>query len=191
MGGGRVNAPSRFRLRLAARALKAGRSLAYPTEGVFGLGCDPRNERAVRALLNLKGRPSNKGLILIAADLAQLEPYIAPLAPAQRQILEATWPGPVTWILPARPQTPTWLRGEHAALAARVTAHGPSAALCRAFGGALVSTSANPAGRPPAKTRLKVRRYFPKADIGHLPGATGGLNRPTAIYDLLTGAKLR
>lgn len=183
--------PSRFRLRLAARALKAGKLLAYPTEGVFGLGCDPRDERAVRALLKLKGRPSAKGLILIAADLAQLEPYIVPPTPAQKALLDASWPGPVTWILPALPRTPAWLRGEHASLAARVTAHEASAALCRAFGGAIVSTSANPTDRPPAKTRLKARRYFRKAKLGYLPGATGGLNRPTPIYDLATGAKLR
>jgi L-threonylcarbamoyladenylate synthase len=186
-----MSQPSRLRLKLAARRLQAGGIVAYPTEAVFGLGCDPRNAAAVRAIFELKQRPSRKGLILIAADLAQLRPYLAIDTQEARQKLQATWPGPVTWIIPAKPDAPAWLCGKRGTLAARVTAHGPAAALCRAFGGALISTSANPAGKPPAKTRLKTRRYFPRADLGYLPGSTGGLDRPTAIYDLRSGARLR
>nr|MDQ2696242.1 Sua5/YciO/YrdC/YwlC family protein [Pseudomonadota bacterium] len=125
------------RLRQAARILRQGGVIAYPTEAVYGLGCDPRNRRAVQRLLEIKRRPPAKGLILIAADLAQLEPFIDPLPPDRRRLLDAAWPGPVTWLVPAR-RAPVWLRGNHPTLAVRVTAHPLAAALCRAFGGAVV-----------------------------------------------------
>jgi len=183
-----VNGP---RLRAAARAVRAGGVIAYPTEAVFGLGCDPRDERAVRRLLAIKRRPARKGLILIAADFAQLEPFLQPLSPSDRARLPVTWPGPHTWLVPARRTTPRWLRGRHDTLAVRVTAHPLAAALCRACGHPLVSTSANPGGRPPARSALAVRRR-----LGHLldcilAGPTGGAAQPTAIRDLRTGRRVR
>jgi len=157
--------------------------VAYPTEGVWGLGCDPGNPAAVLRLLDLKGRRWQKGLILIAADLADLLPYLEPLSPNMIKRLRTTWPGPVTWLLPARKSTPPWLRGRHHTLAVRVTAHHRAAELCRCFGGPLVSTSANPAGRPAAKRRLQVQRLFGELLDYIVPGETGGLCRPTEIRD--------
>lgn len=182
---------SRLRLRVAARRLRAGGLLAYPTEAVWGLGCDPRNRRAVAALLALKGRPDRKGLILIAADFAQIEPFLAIPSAAMRGRIQAGWPGPVTWIVPASPKAPAWLAGKRGTLAVRVTAHPLSSALCREFGGALVSTSANPSGARPARTLLKTRRYFVRAPLRYLPGPLGGLDRPTAIFDARDGRRLR
>ncbi len=183
--------PSPFQLRQAARCLNAGGVIAYPTEGVWGIGCDPLNGEAVTRVLKLKGRAAAKGLILIAAALEQLLPYLAPLAAGERARLEATWPGPVTWLIPAAPDTPPWLSGEHATLAVRVTAHPPAAALCRAFGGALVSTSANPSGLPPAQSALAVRRYFGDAVDFILEGPLGGRKRPSEIRDFASGAVIR
>ena len=157
--------------------------MAYPTEGVWGLGCDPGNPAAVLRLLDLKGRPWQKGLILIAADLADLLPYLEPLSADMIKRLRTTWPGPVTWLLPARNSTPRWLRGSHHTLAVRVTAHRRAAELCRRFGGPLVSTSANPAGRPAAKRRLQVQRQFGTLLDYIVPGETGGLRQPTEIRD--------
>lgn len=182
---------SHFRLRLAARHLRQGGLVAYPTEAVYGLGCDPLNPNAVARLLQLKQRPVAKGLILIAADFKQIETFMEVASPAIREKLQASWPGPITWIVPASPWVPSWLRGENGTIAVRVTSHGPPAALCRAFGGPIISTSANPSGYPPARTRLRTRQYFPAADLAYLPGVIGGLRRPTAIYDALSGARLR
>ena len=182
---------NRLRLHAAARVVRAGGLIAYPTEAVYGLGCDPRDERAVRRLLVLKRRSMHKGLILIAADLAQLEPFLQPLTHADRARLAATWPGPRTWLVPARPTTPCWLRGRHDTLAVRVTAHPLAAALCRACGRPLVSTSANRSGRPPAHTALAVRRQLGR-DLDYLlPGPTGGAVKPTEIRDLRTGLVVR
>lgn len=174
----------RLRLRAVAGAVRAGGVVAYPTEAVYGLGCDPRNERAVRRLLTLKRRPLHKGLILIADDFAQLAPFLQPLSSVDHARLAATWPGPHTWLIPARPDAPRWLRGRHDTLAVRVTAHPLAAALCRACGHALVSTSANFSGRPPARTALAVRRQLGRSIDAVLAGPTGGVEKPTEIRDL-------
>jgi L-threonylcarbamoyladenylate synthase len=181
---------SPFRLRLAARAVRDGAVVAYPTEAVYGLGCDPLNPQAVQRLLAIKGRAWKKGVILIAASLDQLRPYIAPLSEPQRQRVMAAWPGPVTWVLPAAPQVPAWLTGGRATIAVRVTDHPLAAALCRAAGTALVSTSANASGRPPARSSLQARLRCPGVDL-ILSGPTGGLMRPTEIRDLASGRTLR
>jgi len=133
----------------------------------------------------------DKGLILIAADIAQLIPFITPLtAKAEAQLAE-TWPGPHTWLLPARANTPRWIRGQHNTIAVRVTAHPIAAALCRTTGHALVSTSANPAGKAPAISALRVRHYFPTMLDNILHGALGTETGPTPIRDLTTNKLIR
>ncbi|MEJ2059871.1 MAG: L-threonylcarbamoyladenylate synthase [Gammaproteobacteria bacterium] len=171
------------RIESAAAAIRAGGVVAYPTEAVFGLGCDPRNEHAVRRVLALKGRPPGKGLILIAADLHQLIPYLAPLPHDLLERVRASWPGPVTWLLPARPHTPSWLTGRHHTLAVRVTAHPLAAALCCAARTALVSTSANRAGRPPVRHAAEVRALFGAQLDAVIDAPVGGLKRPSEIRD--------
>lgn len=180
-----------LRLKAAARVVQLGGVIAYPTEAVYGLGCDPRNPQAVQKLLTLKRRPMHKGLILIAADFAQLAPFLQPLSAADHAQLAAIWPGPHTWLIPARTDAPRWLRGRHDALAVRVTAHPLAAALCRACGHPLVSTSANFSRRPPARTALAVRRQLGMTIDYLLPGLTGGAAKPTEIRDLRTGQRVR
>lgn len=183
--------PQPWRLRLAVRWLRAGGVIAYPTEAVYGLGCDPLDRRAVQRILDIKRRPLAAGLILIAADFFQVEDFLLPLPPALRRRVFATWPGPVTWLLPCRPEAPVWLRGRHDSLAVRVTAHPTAAALCTRFGGALVSTSANPRGRNPARTPLQVRRYFGGTVDHVLTAPLGGQARPSEIRDGRTLAVVR
>lgn len=179
-----------FRLRRAAAVLRDGGIVAYPTEGVFGLGCDPLNGDAVHRLLTLKQRPAHKGLILIGARFDHLKPFVKRPGKKIRRQLSETWPGPVTWLLPARRNTPFWLRGRHRTLAVRVTDHPLAAALCDTFGGAIVSTSANLAGRPPARTALQARLRCPGADMV-LHGRTGGRRGPSEIRDAATGRRVR
>jgi L-threonylcarbamoyladenylate synthase len=179
------------RLRLAARVIAGGGLIAYPTEAVYGLGCDPGNRAAVLRLLALKRRDPAKGLILIAADPGQLAPFVADLEPARMAEVLASWPGPNTWLLPVRALTPDWLHGRFDTLAVRVTAHPLAAALCRAWGGPLVSTSANRAGRPPARTALGARRALQQRVDLILAGPCGGAARPSLIRDGRTGRVLR
>lgn len=177
-------------LRHAARALRQGAVVACPTEAVWGLSADPLNEQAVRALLALKQRPVEKGLILVAADIDQLALFIeVPSRTALRRARD-TWPGPATWVFPASPFAPPWVTGAHDSVAVRVSAHPLVAALCRRFGGALVSTSANRAGAEPCRDVTTLRLRFGPA-LKVVPGATGGLERPTPIREAATGHLLR
>jgi L-threonylcarbamoyladenylate synthase len=178
-----VMSASQFQLQRAAQLLNAGSVIAYPTEAVWGLGCDPHNDSALNLLLDIKGRPANKGLILIAASVDQLTDILDQLSASDRQKVMATWPGPVTWVLPHFGTVSDLISGGRDTVAVRVTAHPIAAALCMQFGGALVSTSANPTDHAPAKTRLRVAQYFG----GNLPvvnGELGGLNKPTKIQTL-------
>jgi len=174
----------------AAQVLRAGGVIAYPTEAVYGLGCDPHNEAAVQRILELKGRPREQGVILIAADFEQIESYID-IDTATGERLRASWPGPVTWVVGARPAVPGWIRGRHAGVAVRVTDHGPTVALCRAFGGALVSTSANRSGKAPARSAAEVAAAFGDGLDFILDGPLGGRESPSEIRDAVTGHVLR
>ncbi|HEY3700472.1 MAG TPA: Sua5/YciO/YrdC/YwlC family protein [Spongiibacteraceae bacterium] len=180
-----------LQIRSAVRALNNGGVIAYPTEGVWGLGCDPFDARAVNRLLQLKHRDMAKGLILVAADLAQFVPYLCALSPEQRTQLEATWPGPQTWLIPHQNSLPAWVTGGKAKVALRVSAHPMVSALCRSYGRPIISTSANPSGRPAASTALQVRRYFGDKLDYVLQGKLGGGSGPTPIRDLVTGHWLR
>lgn len=179
------------RLRFARDCLRSGGVVAYPTEAVYGLGCDPRNEPAIARLLNLKRRPPDKGLILIAADFADLQAFVQDLPPARMKDILASWPGPNTWLLPVRAETSRLLRGRFDTLAVRVTAHPLAAALCRAFGGALVSTSANLASRRPACFAWQLSRRIGGVPDYVLVGDCGGEARPSCIRDGCSGRVLR
>ena len=175
----------------AAGVLHQGALIAYPTEGVYGLGCDPFNEAAVMRLLALKKRPVEKGLILVAAELVQITPLVRFDAVPDRSQVEASWPGPVTWTLPATDAVPEWIRGRFDTVAIRVSAHPVVQALCRAAGMPLVSTSANPAGQLPAMRCEQVDDYFGDQLAGCVVGELGGREGPTPIFDARTGQQLR
>ena len=145
----------------AAHCLENGQLIAYPTEAVFGLGCDPRNEKAVRTLLSLKQRPASAGLILIGSSFEQFAPWVAQVPTGQLQVAESTWPGPVTWLFPRAPGVPDLVAGNHETIAVRITAHEPSRALCDAFGCALISSSS---GRRPAMLSVTLMRWAPSPE---------------------------
>ena len=177
----------------AAALLRRGGLLAYPTEAVWGLGCDPGNEAAVLRLLELKQRPVEKGLILVAAHLQPLRRWLdlSALPPVRLAAVLDTWPGPNTWVMPAAADAPAWISGGRDNIAVRISAHPQVVALCEAFGGALVSTSANPGGQPPADSRAGLDPALLDAIDAILVGETGGLGRPTPIRVALNGEVLR
>lgn len=179
------------RIAHAARLIRAGGVVAYPTEAVWGLGCDPDNPEAVGRLLALKRRPWHKGLILLGADQRQFAPLVARLDTGLQQRLTDSWPGPVTWLVPAADLVPNWITGHFSSVALRVTDHPVAAALSHAFGGPIVSTSANPAGMSPARDRLRLRRYFGRGLDDITPGQLGGGRQPSQIRDLLSGGIVR
>ncbi len=180
-----------WKLREAARCFRRGGILAYPTEAIYGLGCDPLNWHAVRRLLILKHRPIDKGLILIAANYEQLLPFIKPLSETRMKLVFESWPGPNTWLLPAADDLPYWLKGGHETLAARVTQHPIAAALSLACDSPLVSTSANISNRLPATNPTQVRDRLSRTADCIIHGPTGGEKAPSVIRDAATGMIIR
>ena len=175
----------------AVDVLRRGGVVAYPTEGVYGLGCDPRNEQACARLAAIKQRPLQQGVLLIGSDFEQLRPWLGQTSEAALQRALATWPGPHTWVFARAADAPAWVAGQQAGIGVRVTAHPLAAALCAAFGGALVSTSANSHGQPPARDADTVREHLGDAVDYILEGAIGQLAGPTPITDASSGMRLR
>lgn len=175
------------------RALRDGGVIAYPTEAVWGLGCDPFNEPAVQRLLQIKQRPVEKGLILIAGALAQLDGLVDwdALPVVRRDAVLASWPGPHTWLVPATARVPRVITGAHDSVAVRVSAHPQVVALCEAFGGVLVSTSANLAGQPAATRRAELDPSLLNRIDAVLIGEVGIRTTPSTIRDARTGTVLR
>ena len=183
--------------RHAAALLRQGAIVAYPTEAVWGLGADPANGDACRRLLQIKGRPMEKGMILVASSMAQLSPLLAPLSEQQQAHLANGWAsqaaqGPLTFLVPdVLDQVPAWIKGKHSAVALRVSDHFAVKALCDAFGGAVVSTSANLAGQSPVRSPPELESAL-KDHIDYvMPGPLGGASQPSRIVDLLTGQEIR
>ena len=177
-------------IQAATNVLRSGKVIAYPTESCFGLGCDPMNVEAINAIIQLKSRSANKGLILIAASIEQANHYVDIGASPLSEDIHRSWPGPNTWLLPPNPEVVELLRGEFPLLAIRVTAHPVAKAICECFGGAIVSTSANLAGQPALLTVETVRETFDK-NIHIVDGVIGNDAKPSTIRDGLTGKTLR
>lgn len=183
--------PHYWKIKQAANIVANGGVIAYPTEAVYGLGCDPLNPNAVLRLLQIKQRLWQKGLILVAADLDQLLPFVDIPSEAIRRKISASWPGPITWILPAAPATPTLVTGAHHTLAVRVSAHPAVQALCREINQPLISTSANRASLSPARSALAVRRIFGH-DVDYiLHGDVDRTAKPSEIRDALSDRIIR
>lgn len=171
--------------------LRQGKIVAYPTEAVYGLGCDPFNADAVANLLHLKHRAMKKGFILIAASWEQVEPLVEMLETKTLAHVLSTWPGPHTWAFPAKPHVPEWIRGVHKTVAIRVIAHPIAKKLCEMYGGPIVSTSANISDYPPIRDYRTMQMSFGDKISMILPGKVGGLMRPTSIRHAVTGEILR
>lgn len=176
----------------SVEAILSGKLIAYPTEAVWGLGCDPFNAEAVTQLLQLKKRNVEKGLILVAANYQQIEPLLASsVTEPQRLLLQQQDARPTTWLVPFNPDyLPRWISGKHQTVAIRISTHTIVSSLCLAANRPLVSTSANPQGCQPAKHSFQVRRYF-GADLPLCRGEIGQSTQPSTIKDLQTGAVIR
>ncbi|OUS27417.1 hypothetical protein A9Q99_15230 [Gammaproteobacteria bacterium 45_16_T64] len=176
--------------------LAYGGIIAYPTEAVFGLGCDVFSADAVGRLLALKRRPWSKGLIVVAANVDQLAPLLETLSASQIDRLQESWPGPTTWVIPDPKHTmPAWIRGQHDSVAVRISSHPTVMQLCEAWGAPLVSTSANYAGEEAIRTAMQLRLRQRRGQLETLDyivnGDSLGHKNPSEIKDLVSGQVLR
>ena len=182
--------PSEFAVRYAAHCVRNGGVIAYPTETVYGLGCDPLCASAVDTINSLKGREARKGLILLASHLQQLDELIDVSDPDQRAAITGERE-PTSWIVPAKASAPAWITGGRNTLAVRITSHPMVTRLCNRLGHALVSTSANPSGKKPALNPLQLHRYFDGLVDAMLISNHNCSGRPSKIRDLASGLLLR
>ncbi|NOY71388.1 MAG: tRNA threonylcarbamoyladenosine biosynthesis protein RimN [Gammaproteobacteria bacterium] len=177
--------------RQAAHIIKRGGLIAYPTETVYGLGCDPLNLESILKILELKHRPLAKGLIIIAAEVNQLLPYIESNPTEIENTLLSPDTKPTTWAFKAQPWVPAWLTGQHTTLAVRLTSHPAAHSLCMQLAHPIISTSANPPGARPARNGHLLRKWFHHKLDFILPGTTPHHNTPSMIKDVKTGLILR
>jgi len=186
-----IDAENDAQIRVCADTLRAGGVIAYPTEGVWGLGCDPLNEKAVGYILDIKQRPMSKGLILASGNIEHFKAFLVGLDQSILETMRASWPGPTTWLVPHNGLIPQCIHGDSDKVAIRVSGHKIVAALSEKFGAAIVSTSANPSTLPAAKTAAEARGYFQHHDVTFAPGETGGREGASTIIDALTGNVIR
>ncbi len=178
-------------LEIAAEVIKKGGIVAYPTEGVYGLGCDPFNKVAVDKILALKQRTVAKGLIIIAANWRQVQSLTQPISPSRlKQVLQTSKEEAITWIFPASDKVPNWITGNFTSIALRITQHPVAKTLCELVG-PLVSTSANVTMETSAKTAAEVTTIFgTKVDLV-INAPVGNLAKPTPILNAIDGEILR
>ena len=181
---------SSFRIKSAAFVCNHGGIISYPTESVFGLGCNPQNLNSVNKLLQLKNRPVEKGLILIAAHVEQLQAYIAVSTATLRETIEKQTM-PTTWLVKPSHSVPYWITGQHKKVAVRITQHPITKQLCNQLDYPLISTSANPSEKLPARSSLKSRIYFGNNVDYYISGELGALKNPTQIIDFETSEIIR
>ena len=179
-------------LLLAVEALERGGVVAYPTEAVFGLGCNPFNVKALQRIIDIKGRDAHKGFIVIASQQLQLQAFVAPPDTRQQTQLDEHWPGPVTFVMPASEAFKhSLLSGYRDTLAVRVSTHPLVVALCNAYNGAIVSTSANISGKPALRSAESVQALIGEELDVIVDAPVGKLTSPTMIFNLVSGERLR
>ncbi|QCI16715.1 L-threonylcarbamoyladenylate synthase type 1 TsaC [Buchnera aphidicola (Aphis craccivora)] len=166
--------------------------IAYPTESMFGLGCDPDSKIAVDKLLNLKKRNIKKGFILVAAYYNQIKKYIdeTKISVNQKKNMFHYWPGHFTFLVPSSSLTPYWLTGKSNNIAVRISNHLSIVKLCNTFGKPLISTSANFSNMPPCLTRESVLKNFGK-DFPLFNGNIGDEKNPSKIINIMNGNLIR
>lgn len=176
-------------LAAAINTLRTGGIIAYPTEAVFGLGCDPLNQSAVDKILTIKKRPIHKGLLLISHDWSTLTPWIA--RDFWPNLASLTANKPTTWLVPKQGSVPTWISGEFSSIGVRIIQHPLIETLCKRYRKPIISTSANVSNQPECKTLLETRLRF-KENIDHyVAGKVGEYSRPSQIIDAVSGRVLR
>jgi L-threonylcarbamoyladenylate synthase len=167
--------------REVAACIRAGGTLIFPTETVYGVGCDPDNDTAIDAIFALKARSASKPLALHVADREQAAPFCAALTQCARDAMERLWPGPVAIVVQRRADRYARAAGGFATISLRCPDHDVCRSLLRATG-PLAATSANISGRPPYTGDSDDLSGLPQATLAILAGLTP-LRRESSIVD--------
>ena len=171
--------------------LNAGKILAHPTESIWGLGCDARNEEAVKLIFKIKKRDKKKNFILLVKSLESFEKYLEEINTEDKTFLDKHWPGPYTFLIKYNEKLPTHLKNASGKIAIRVSNHLPIRQLFECFSGFMVSTSANLSGQSNINCPRKILETFANDDIAYYDESLGDQLKPSQIIDLETGTIIR
>ena len=170
--------------------LKSGEVIGYPTEAVYGIGCDPWNQSSVEKIAKIKGRKNSQTFLMVASSIGQLTDLIdiSKLSPQ----VASSWPGHTTWLIKAKENVPYWLQDEQTnKVGIRISNHPLVIELCNAFGKPIISTSANVSGKEEIKNQQEFIRTF-SSDINYLvDGDLGDYDETSVIIDMETNKKIR
>ncbi|MDH5815420.1 MAG: L-threonylcarbamoyladenylate synthase [Candidatus Nezhaarchaeota archaeon] len=169
-------------LKPAIRSLRDGGILIYPTDTVYGIGCDPRNEEALIKLLTLKGR-SGKPLPLLASSI-EIVRSIAEVPPKAERLMRVFWPGPLTIVLPLKASLPDQVTMGERKVGLRIPNHVVARILAEGVGGLIVGTSANKSGEPPPRSFDEVDPYLKKMVSVVIDGGTCPLGVPSTVVEV-------
>jgi L-threonylcarbamoyladenylate synthase len=170
----------------AVKAVRNGDIIIYPTESVYGLGCDPYNYSAVKKLLEIKQRSVDKGLILIAGNIQQILPMIRPKSASDLANALKTWPGHNTWVFPKSKLVPHWVSGNHQTIAVRVSKHPTVIELCNKLNSSLISTSANLSNQEVLTSIKALKHIFGDKIAAYIDAPLGQESLPSQIRDAHT-----
>ena len=171
------------------RFIRRGGIIAYPTESCFGLGCDPKNRKAINKIIKLKKRSLNKNFILIGSSIKQFNYFLEPLNNSIAKNLFSKWPGPHTWLITENNRCPNWLKS-NSKIALRISSFTPCQKLTKSLGMAITSSSLNLSGKIPLKNYRDVCRFLPK-QVKLIKGRIGKSKRPSVIQDFQTKKIIR
>lgn len=175
---------------IAVEALKNHGVVAYPTDTLYGLGAAFNDLAAVERVFDIKGRPRNAALPLLAASPSDVEQVAVGLTPQADKLIEAFWPGPLTLVVTAGPDTPDVVTGGRGTVAVRMPDHYVPQELVRRLGRPITGTSANPTGGPDPVTAEDVRRTLGDRVDHIIDGGPAPMGQPSTIIDL-TGERPR
>jgi len=170
-------------------AVSAGAVIGYPTDTIWGFGCDPLNFASVAHILQIKNRSPDKGLILLSSRLEFCSPYIE-IDSAQRELLLSPCARPTTWLVSASELCPWWIHGIYSTVAIRLCEHPLLEVLCGQLKAPLISTSANRAGRSTVRNALQLRLQFGAELDCIVTGFNAGSGCPSEIKSLARGTTL-
>lgn len=168
----------------AAKVLIGGGIIGYPTETVYGIGCNAFNAAAVDRIYELKGRDRGKAMIVIAGDILQVRELVKEIPPAAEKLIDNFWPGPLTIIFHAAERMNAVFRGAHNTIAVRIPDSRISLSLIRQTGFPLISTSANCAGQPPSTTAEEVAAVFGSQLDLIIDGGPTPAKMPSTVVDV-------
>jgi len=171
----------------AAEVLGNGGIVVYPTETVYGIGCDPLNREAYSRILRLKGRDESRPMLLLACSVAQVEEFAGGLPDVVSRLADVFWPGPLTMVFRPEKRLPDYLYGPGDGVAFRVSPHPLASLLAFEFGAPVVSTSANRTGEPPLTTYSDALREFGDRVDVVLEGSGEMNGAPSTVVDLTSG----